>query len=166
MKKAIYKMMSALVMSHSRPSRKQSASGIFLKIEKDSGQAGMTNIRLNAVLRMISVSVLFLIFMSYAAQAQAEIQDTASVKNKIETEARKGRYQLITPEELKKEYLKDSATFLLVDVRQEWSYQMQHIRGALHIDFAPTWWNQYSPVMRSDMKKLLGPDKDKEFVFY
>jgi len=43
---------------------------------------------------------------------------------------------------------------------------MQHIKGSLHIDFAPTWWNQYSPMMRSEMKKILGPDKDKKVVFY
>jgi hypothetical protein len=43
---------------------------------------------------------------------------------------------------------------------------MQHIKGASHIDFSPTWWNQYSPVTRSEMKKLLGPDKNKKIVFY
>ena len=109
---------------------------------------------------------MFFLFMSYAAQAQSESQNAVSVGDKVVTEARKGGYQLITPEELKKEYLKDSASFLLVDTRQEWSYQMQHIKGASHIDFAPTWWNQYSPMMRSEMKKILGPDKDKKIVFY
>jgi hypothetical protein len=109
---------------------------------------------------------MFLLFLSYAAQAQSEAQNAGRVGNDIAAEAKKGGYQLITPEELKEEYLKDPASFSLVDVRQEWSYQMQHIKGALHIDFAPTWWNQYSPMMRSDMKKLLGPDKDKKFVFY
>ena len=126
----------------------------------------MTDVRLNAALLMILVYVLFFLFVSHAAQAQAEIQHDGSVPNKVEAEARKGGYQLITPEELKKEYLKDSAAFLLVDVRQEWSYQMQHIKGALHIDFAPTWWNQFSPMMRSEMKDLLGPDKNKKIVFY
>jgi hypothetical protein len=43
---------------------------------------------------------------------------------------------------------------------------MQHIKGALHIDFAPTWWNQYSPATRSEMKNLLGPDKNKKIIFY
>ena len=106
------------------------------------------------------------IFLSYTARAQSEPQNPVNAWDKVVTEARKGGYQLITPEELKREYLTDSAAFLLVDTRQEWSYQMQHIKGSLHIDFAPTWWNQYSPMMRSDMKKLLGSDKDKKFVFY
>ena len=116
--------------------------------------------------KMMQISLMFFLFLSFVAQAQAESQNADRVRGQIVNEARKGGYQLITPEELKNEYLKDSTAFLLVDVRQEWSYQMQHIKGALHIDFAPTWWNQYSPMMRSDMKKLLGPDKDKKFVFY
>jgi hypothetical protein len=116
--------------------------------------------------KILYLSFLCLLFLSYAAQAQSETQNPANAWDKVEAEARKGGYQLITPEELKKEYLKDPAAFLLVDVRQVWSYQMQHIQGALHIDFAPTWWNQYSPTTRSEMKKVLGPDKDKKFVFY
>ena len=105
---------------------------------------------------------MFFLFLSFAAQAQAETQNSVNARDNVVAEAKKGGYQLISPEELKNEYLKDSTAVSLVDVRQEWSYQMQHIKGSLHIDFAPTWWNQYSPMMRSDMKKLLGPDKDKK----
>ena len=116
--------------------------------------------------KIVQIRLMFFLFLSFAAQAQAETQNAVSARDNVVAEAKKGGYQLITPEELKEEYLKDSAAFSLVDVRQEWSYQMQHIKGALHIDFAPTWWNQYSPMMRSEMKKVLGPDKDKKFVFY
>jgi predicted sulfurtransferase len=116
--------------------------------------------------RLTYISFMFFLFMSCVAQAQSESQNAVRVGDKIVTEARKGGYQLITPEKLKKEYLKDPAAFLLVDTRQEWAYQMQHIKGAVHIDFTPTWWNQYSPVTRSEMKKLLGPDKNKKVVFY
>jgi len=116
--------------------------------------------------RIAYISLLFFLFMSYVAQAQSEGQKSVRGWDKVVTEAQKGGYNLITSEELKHEYLKDSAAFLLVDTRQEWSYQMQHIQGAWHIDFAPTWWNQYSPMTRSEMKKLLGPDKNKKVVFY
>jgi len=115
---------------------------------------------------IIHISFMLFLFLSYAAQAQSETQNPANAWDKVVTEAKKGGYQLITPEDLKNEYLKDSTAFFLVDVRQEWSYQMQHIKGSLHIDFAPIWWNQYSPMIRSEMKKILGPDKDKKFVFY
>jgi hypothetical protein len=116
--------------------------------------------------RIMQVSFMFFLFLSFVAQVQAESQNADRVRNQIINEARKGGYQLITPEELKNEYLKDPASFSLVDVRQEWSYQMQHIKGSLHIDFAPIWWNQYSPMMRSDIKKLLGSEKNKKIVFY
>ena len=116
--------------------------------------------------RIMHISLMFFLFLSFVAQAQAESQIADRVRDQIVTEARKGGYQLITPEELEKEYLKDSAVFLLVDTRQEWAYQMQHIKGASHIDFTPTWWNQYSPMMRPEMKNLLGPDKNKKVVFY
>jgi len=116
--------------------------------------------------KIMYISFMFFLFLSFVAQAQAQSQNADRVRGQIVAEARKGGYQLITPEELKKEYLTDSAAFLLVDTRQEWSYQMQHIKGASHIDFAPTWWNQYSPMTRSEMKKLLGPDKNKKVVFY
>jgi hypothetical protein len=116
--------------------------------------------------KMTYISFMFFLFLSFVAQAQSESQNADRSWDKVVNEAKRGGYQLISPEELKKEYLKDPSSFSLVDVRQEWSYQMQHIKGALHIDFAPTWWNQYSPMMRSDMKKLLGPDKDKKYVLY
>ena len=118
--------------------------------------------------KIVQISFMFFLFLflSFAAQAQSEAQNPANAWDKVAAEAKKGGYQLITPEELKNEYLKDSSAFILVDVRQEWSYQMQHIKGSLHIDFAPTWWNQYSPMMRSDIKKLLGTEKNKKIVFY
>jgi hypothetical protein len=122
--------------------------------------------RTNAMKKIMQISFLLFLCMSYAAQVQAESQNTDRVRNQIVNEAKKGGYQLITPEEVKKEYLTDPSAFLLVDTRQEWSYQMQHINGASHIDFAPIWWNQYSPTTRSEMKKLLGPDKNKKVVFY
>ncbi len=116
--------------------------------------------------KIAQIGLMFFLFLSFTAQAQAETQNSVNARDNVAAEAHKGGYQLISPEELKEGYLKDPASFSLVDVRQEWSYQMQHIKGSLHIDFSPTWWNQYSPMMRSEMKKVLGPDKEKKFVFY
>lgn len=127
---------------------------------------GTRNRGADAMKRILYMSALFSLFLSFVIQARAESQNEARVRNQIAIEAKKGGYHLITPEELEKEYLQDSTAFLLVDTRQEWAYQMQHIKGALHLDFTPTWWNQYSPAARSEMKKLLGPDKNKKVVFY
>ncbi|MDQ7786545.1 MAG: rhodanese-like domain-containing protein [Thermodesulfovibrionales bacterium] len=116
--------------------------------------------------KIMYISLLFFFFMSYTGPAQSDSQNEVRAWDKVVAEAKKGGYHLVTPEELGKEYLQDSAAFLLVDTRQEWSYQMQHIKGSSHIDFAPTWWNQYSPMTRSDMKKVLGTDKNKKVIFY
>jgi len=116
--------------------------------------------------RITYMSFLLFLFLNSAAQAQSAMQNPETAWDKVFAEAKKGGYQLVSPDDLRNDYLKDPASFSFVDVRQEWSYQMQHIKGSLHIDFAPTWWNQYSPLMRSDLKKILGPDKDKKFVFY
>ncbi len=121
---------------------------------------------MDAMKKILYAGVMFFFFLNCAAWAQSGKQNTSDAWDKVVSEAKKAGYQLISPEELKNEYVKDTAAFLLVDTRQEWSYQMQHIKGALHIDFAPTCWNQYSPVMRSEVKNLLGPDKDKKIVFY
>lgn len=123
-------------------------------------------IAMDTVKRIISLCFLFLLSITSSAQTQPLVQDSVTIRDKVIVEAKEGGYQLISPEQLKEGYLKDSASFSLVDVRQEWSYQMQHMKGSLHIDFAPTWWNQYSPTMRSEMKNILGPDKDKKVVFY
>ncbi len=121
---------------------------------------------MKAIKRLTYTSVLFFLLMSCAAQAQSDSQNSANAWENVVAEAEKGGYRLITPDELRDEYLRDPASFILVDVRQEWAYQMQHIGGALHIDFAPTWWNQYSPMTRSEMKKVLGPEKNRKIVFY
>ena len=116
--------------------------------------------------KILFASLMLFLFLNCVAWAEPAKQDSSSAWNKVVAEAKAAGYQLISPDELKHEYQKDPASFLLVDTRQEWSYQMQHIKGAVHIDFAPIWWNQYSPMMRSEMKDLLGPDKDKKIVFY
>jgi rhodanese-related sulfurtransferase len=54
----------------------------------------------------------------------------------------------------------------LVDTRQDWEYQQEHIQGAVNLPVKPIWWTQYSPSARAEMKKLLGPDKKREVVFY
>jgi hypothetical protein len=116
--------------------------------------------------KLTYLRLLVFFFLISAACVESKTGNPSDEWGKVYSEATKGGYQLISTEELREEYLKDPNSLSFVDVRQEWSYQMQHIKGALHIDFAPTWWNQYSPMMRSDMKNLLGPHTDRRFVFY
>jgi rhodanese-related sulfurtransferase len=84
----------------------------------------------------------------------------------VQEEARKGNYRLIAPETIKAQFLKNPASLFVVDTRQEWEYQREYIQDAVNLPVTPTWWTQYSPRARGEMKKLLGPDKKRGVVFY
>ena len=116
--------------------------------------------------RIIYLIILVSFFISYAAYSQPAKQNEVSALDKVVTEAKEGGYNLITPEELQREYLKDPESLFLVDTRQDWAYQMQHIKGAVYLPVTPTWWYQYSPGARSDIKTVLGADKNKKAIFY
>lgn len=107
-----------------------------------------------------------LLFVMGTTHSMAADQTPAQQWETIVAEATKGGYRLILPEELKREHSAEGSAFVFVDVRQKWAFQMQHVKGALHLDFEPTWWNRYSPVMRADMRKLLGSETGRKLVFY
>jgi hypothetical protein len=90
----------------------------------------------------------------------------AQVLVRVREAARRGNYQLISPETVRDEFVKKPGSLFLVDTRQEWEYQQEHIQGAVNLPVKPSWWTQYSPWARAEMKKLLGPDKRREVVFY
>jgi len=102
--------------------------------------------------------------LSGTAHAATEPQTQALAQ--VQAEAKKGNYQLIAPETIKTQFLENPASLFLVDTRQEWEYQREHIKGAVNLPVTPTWWTQYSPWVRSEMKKLLGPDKKRHVGFY
>ena len=110
--------------------------------------------------------MLIFLFIVSAVQGQMKNQNESSDWDKVVAESKKGGYKLISPEEIEKEYLKDPVSLFLADTRQEWAYQMTHIKGAVYLSVTPAWWYQYSPFARSEMKKVLGPNKDKKVIFY
>jgi 3-mercaptopyruvate sulfurtransferase SseA len=115
------------------------------------------------------VKCLFLIMslIAIAGQGFAVTQpQEAQVLAQVQEEARRGNYKLITPESMRDRFLKNPSSLFLVDARQEWEYQREHIKGSVNLPVAPTWWTQYSPSARAEMKKLIGPDKKREVVFY
>ncbi len=118
---------------------------------------------------MTKIILSFLVFSTFIAygvvQGRSETQEQ-NIAEKVLAEANKGIYRLITGEELKREFLKSPSDLFLVDTRQEWEYQSQHIKGAVVLPTTPTWWYQYSPKARWEMKKVLGPDKDIKLIFY
>ena len=79
-------------------------------------------------------------------------------------EAKRGGYRLITTQQLRERYEAGEANLLLVDTRQDWEYRTGHIRGAVNFSMEPTTWARWKK--RGDMKRLLGPDKERTVVFY
>lgn len=112
---------------------------------------------------MVSLSVTILA-LSRPAYPGAELRTQQLAQ--VQEEARRGNYKLITPESMREGYLKNSSSFLLVDTRQDWEYQQEHIQGAVNLPVTLSWWTQYSPWARAEMKKFLGPDKKRQAVFY
>ena len=112
---------------------------------------------------------LFLLLSLFAFAAQEGRAATATQEPtlaQVREEARRGKYQLISPKVIGDRFLKDPESLLLVDTRQEWEYQREHIEGATNLPTKPTWWTQYSLWTRAEMRKLLGPDKKRQLVFY
>jgi 3-mercaptopyruvate sulfurtransferase SseA len=79
-------------------------------------------------------------------------------------EARVGGYRIITTQDLRDRYMTDPSTLLLVDTRQEWEFRSAHIKGALNFPMAPTWWERWKKA--DELEAFLGPEKEKEIVFY
>jgi len=108
----------------------------------------------------------FFVFITFVVHTGIASGNTGQEQNTIAADAQKGGYRLIGPDELKTEYLGAPGSLFLVDTRQEWAYLMQHIQGAAYLSVTPTWWYPYYPGARSEMGKVLGPDRDKRVAFY
>jgi predicted sulfurtransferase len=98
--------------------------------------------------------------------AHATTEPQAQALEQVQAEARQGNYRLIAPETIKAQFVKNPTSLFVVDTRQEWEYQREHIKGAVSLPVTLSWWTQYSPWARAEMKKLLGPDKKRDAVFY
>jgi hypothetical protein len=109
---------------------------------------------------------LALSFLLLSATSFADIKPDAQALAQVQAEAKRGNYQLITPETIKDQFVKKPGSLFLVDTRQGWEYQREHIKGAVSLPVTPSWWTQYSPWARAEMKKLLGPDKKRGVAFY
>ena len=82
----------------------------------------------------------------------------------VKAEARQGDYQLITTDELSRQYTAKPESLLLVDTRQEWEYRTGHIKNAVNFPIEPTWLSRWRN--KGALQKFLGPDKNRLIVFY
>ena len=118
-------------------------------------------------LRSRSVLAFLLISLfAFSGRGHAAPDPRAQALAQVREEARQGSYRLIAPETIKAQFLKNPTSLFLVDTRQEWEYQWEHIKGAVNLPVTLSWWTQYFPWVRSEMKELLGPDKELHVVFY
>jgi hypothetical protein len=112
------------------------------------------------------LAFLLISFFAFSGRGHGTTNTQAQALAQVQEEAKKGNYRLIAPETIKAQFLKNPAPLFLVDTRQEWEYQREYIQDAVNLPVTPSWWTQYSPWARSEMKKLLGPDKKRQVVFY
>ena len=82
----------------------------------------------------------------------------------VKTEARQGGYQLISTDELSRQYTAKPESLLLADTRQEWEYRTGHIKKAVNFPMEPTRWSRWRE--KGALEKFLGPDKNQMIVFY
>jgi rhodanese-related sulfurtransferase len=84
--------------------------------------------------------------------------------NDVVAESKNGGYQLISTDELWKQYRNQRGSFLLIDTRQQWEYRAGHIKGAVNFPMEPTWLSRWRK--KGELNKFLGEDKDRALVFY
>ena len=114
----------------------------------------------------VKVTFLFLGYLVLSGTAHATTEPQAQALAQVQEEAKRGNYQLISPETVRDRFVKEPGSLFLVDTRQGWEYQREYIQDAINLPVNPAWWTQYSPWARSEMKKILGPDKKRQVVFY
>ena len=82
----------------------------------------------------------------------------------VKAEAKQGGYQLITTDELSRQYTANLESLLLVDTRQEWEYRTGHIKGALSFPIEPTWLSRWRN--KGALEEFLGLKKNRLIIFY
>jgi hypothetical protein len=102
--------------------------------------------------------------VAFVWNAQSPATPKQATWDDVLTEAKVGKYQLISTEELAEKYRTDPDGVLMVDTRQEWEYRTGHIENAVNFSMEPTWWARWSKA--DELEEFLGPDRDRLLVFY
>ncbi len=113
------------------------------------------------MLARVKLAFLALIFLLPSATGRAVTAPETQALTQVQEEAKRGNYQLISPDVIRARFLQDPSSLFFVDTREEWEYQWEHIQQAVNLPVSPTWWTQYSPWARTAMERALGPDKKR-----
>ena len=104
------------------------------------------------------------ITIGYIWQTNRVVTPKTATWNDVQTEAGQAGYRIITTNKLWERYDKNPDDMLLVDTRQKWEYRTGHIKGALNFPMEPTWISRWRN--KGTLEKFLGPDKERDLVFY
>ncbi len=120
--------------------------------------------------RMLSVLVAALLVLGLAGGAMAawgtKELDTEKIALTFLAEVQRGGYKVLGTQELKS-WIDQKKAMLIVDTMPfEDSYKKQHVPGAVQMLFPIPEMTTIDDKTKSDLEKLLGPDKDRLIVFY
>ena len=102
------------------------------------------------------------IFVLWSLHRPAQVIDSSY--EQVQQEAERGGYRLIDAESLWKLFETNRENILLVDTRQEWEHRAGHIDGSLNFSMETTWRARWQK--KRSLERLLGPDRNKNLVFY
>ena len=112
---------------------------------------------------MKKISYFLLLFLIALGLTSGLGKATAATMAQVQKEAERGGYQLIATDELR-DLIGRIPGVLLVDTRQDWEYAAGHIEGAVNFPMEPTWLGRLTK--RGELEQFLGPDKQRQIVFY
>lgn len=91
-------------------------------------------------------------------------QKIEAASMKLVTAVEKGKYKLISTEELKK-WIDEKQDFILIDTMPKDSYEKQKIPTAVNAEL-PVKMEDVTPEQKAEFIKQLGTDKNKKIVIY
>ncbi|HUH65776.1 MAG TPA: rhodanese-like domain-containing protein [Syntrophales bacterium] len=102
--------------------------------------------------------------VSPAAWGTKEL-DTENSAVTFAREVERGRYKIVTTQELKK-WIDEKKDVLIVDNNPYDSFKKQHYPGAVHFELPRPEMMALDDKTKAGLEKVLGPDKNRVIVFY
>jgi thiosulfate/3-mercaptopyruvate sulfurtransferase len=122
--------------------------------------------RLVFILALLASATLFSVQASLAQKADCPEKVKEVIAVNFAREIAGGGYKAVTVDELKK-WVDDKKDMLIVDTMPlEASYNKQHVPAAVQMEFPIPEMKEMDDKKKEEFIKLLGPNKDRLFVFY
>ncbi len=92
--------------------------------------------------------------------------ETEKTSVSLTREVERGRYGIVSTEELKSMLDKQSNVLLIDTMPFEASYKKNHIPGAVHMEFPIPEMTELDANQQDELRRLLGSDLERPVVFY